>query len=102
MAISKLIHPAIVTEIPTSTINLLTNKIQMEFIWKGKNPKIKNTALCNDYEYGGLNNADIFSKVVSLQCSGIKRLFDNNFHHWKLIPLYLTCQCLRKKFYISF
>ena len=23
----------------------------MEFIWKGKNPNIKNSTLCNDYEY---------------------------------------------------
>ena len=50
LAISKLIHLALVTEIPTTTINLLT-KIQMEFIWKGKNPKIKNSTLYNDYEY---------------------------------------------------
>ena len=91
LAISKLIHLALVTEIPTTTINLLT-KIQMEFIWKGKNPKIKNSTLCNDYEYGGLKNVDIFSKVVSLQCSWIKRLFDNNFHQWKVIPLYLIRQ----------
>ena len=41
LAISKLSHLALVTEIPTTTINLLT-KIQMEFIWKGKNPTIKN------------------------------------------------------------
>ena len=47
LAISKLIHLALVTEIPTSRINLLT-KIQMEFIWKGKTPKIKNTTLSND------------------------------------------------------
>ena len=40
LAISKLIHLALVAEIPTTTINLLTT-IQMEFIWKGKNPKIK-------------------------------------------------------------
>ena len=53
LAISKLIHLALVTEIPTITINLVT-KIQMEFIWKGKNSKIKNSTLCNDYEYGGL------------------------------------------------
>ena len=33
LAISKLIHLVLVTEIPTSTINLLT-KIQMKFIWK--------------------------------------------------------------------
>ena len=84
LAISKLIHLALVTEIPT-TINLLT-KIQMEFIWKGKNPKIKNSTLCNDYKYGGLKNADIFSKIVSLHWFQIKRLCDNNFHQWKLIP----------------
>ena len=60
-------------------IQMLT-KIQMEFIWKGKNSKIKNSTLCNDYEYGGLKNVDIFSKVVSLQCSWIKRLFNSNFH----------------------
>ena len=56
------------TEAPTSTINLST-KIRMEFIWKGKNPKIKNSTLCNDCENDGLENVDIFSKVVSLQCS---------------------------------
>ena len=47
LAISKLIHLAFVTKIPTSTINLLT-KMLMEFIWKGENPKIKNSVLCND------------------------------------------------------
>ena len=67
LAISKLIHLALVIEIPT--INLLT-KIQMGFMWKGKNPKIKNSTLCNDCEYGDLKNVDIFSKVVSLQCLG--------------------------------
>ena len=79
LAISKLTHLALVTEIPTSTINLLT-KIQMEFIWKGKTPNIKSSTLCNDYDNGGLKNVDVFSKIVSLQCSWIKRLFDNNFH----------------------
>ena len=47
LAISKLIHLAFVTKIPTSTINLLT-KMLMEFIWKGENPKIKISVLCND------------------------------------------------------
>ena len=40
LTISKLTHLALVTEIPTSTINLLT-KTQMEFIWKVKTPNIK-------------------------------------------------------------
>ena len=47
LAISKLIRLALVTEILTIIINLLT-KILMEFIWKGKNPNIKNSTLCND------------------------------------------------------
>ena len=51
----------------------------MEFIWKGKTPHIKINTLCNDYDNGGLKNV-VFSKIVSLQCPWIKRLFDNNFH----------------------
>ena len=86
LAISKLIYLALVTE----------DIICMEFIWKGKNLKIKNSTLCNGYEYGGLKNVDIFSKVVSLQCSWIKRLFGNNFHQWKLIPF--NSPVFRKKF----
>ena len=74
----------------------------MAFIWKGKNPKIQNSTLCNDYEYGGLKNVDILSKVVSLQCSWIKKLFDNNFHQWKLIPLDLFRQYLAKNFKFYF
>ena len=97
LAISKLIYLTLVTKIPTTTINLLT-KIQMEFIWKWKNPKIKNSTLSNPYEYGGLKNVDIFSKVISLQCSWIKRLFNNSFHQWKLIPLYLFRKYLGKNF----
>ena len=56
-----------------------------------KNPKNKpfNT---NNYKDGGLKDVDIFAKVSSLQCSWIKRLFDENFHQWKIIPA-----CLIKK-----
>ena len=39
LAISRLIHLALVPEIPTTTFNLLS-KIQMEYISRGKNPKI--------------------------------------------------------------
>ena len=44
LAISKLTHLALVTEIPTSTIHLLTKR-QMEFIWKGKTPNIKSYSI---------------------------------------------------------
>ena len=41
-----------------------------------------------DYQNGGLRNLDVFFKIISLQCSWFKRLFDNSFHQWKVIPLF--------------
>ena len=43
--------------------------------------------LCNDYKSGDLKNIDILNKTISLQCSWIRRLYDNSFHEWKLIPI---------------
>ena len=88
LAISKIVHLVLITNIPTSTIKEL-NKIQKEFIWKNKNPKIKHTTLCNNYDNGGLKNIDISSKIISLQCSWIKKLYDNTTPSWKVIPLHL-------------
>ena len=41
-----------------------------------------------DYQNGGLKNVDVFFKIISLQCSWFRRLFDNSFHQWKVIPLF--------------
>ena len=46
-----------------------------------------------------LQNVDIMYKVVSLQRSWIKRLYDNSWHNWKVIPLYMIIQKLGKSFY---
>ena len=62
LAIAKLTHLALVTEIPTSAINLLT-KIQMEFNWRGKTPNIKSSTLYNDYDNGGLKKVMFFQKL---------------------------------------
>ena len=70
----------------------------MEFIQNGKTQNIKSSTLCNDYDNGGLKNVDVFSKIVSLQCSWIKRLPDNNYHQWKVIPLYLIRWYLGRSF----
>ena len=72
LALSKLIYLALVTKVPTATIELLS-KIQKEFLWGKNKSKIKHNTLSNDYENGGL-------KIVSLQCSRIRRLYDENFH----------------------
>ena len=46
----------------------------------------------------GLKNVDIPRKIIALQCSWIRRLYDDSFHEWKLIPLYL----IEKSFGTSF
>ena len=97
LAISKIIHFSLVTNVPMQIINEL-NKIQKEFTWNGSNPKIKHSTLCNKYENGGLKNVDILSKVISLQCSWIKRLYDNSSHPWKIIPSHLIDTYLGKNF----
>ena len=87
LALSKIIHLALMTNVSTATLVLLS-KVQKEFLWGKNMSKIKHDTLCNDYENGGLKSTDIFSKIVSLQCSWIRKLYDENFHPWKVIPLY--------------
>ena len=87
-AISKIVHLALVKEMPSNTITQL-NKMQGEFIWKNGNPNIKPSTLCNDFENVGLKNVDMFSKITTLQCSWAKRLYDPNFHSSKVIPSFL-------------
>ena len=97
LAFSKIIHLTLVISAPFSTVDLL-NKLQKDFLWDKKNAKIKHATLCCDYADGSLKNADIFFKIVSLQCSWVRQLFDNNFHQLKVIPLYLIQKYLCKNF----
>ena len=71
-------------------------KIQKQIYLENGNPKLKYTALSNEYEQGGLKNVDIFSKITSLHCSWVKRLNDDSFHAWKVIPLFLIKNHLGK------
>ena len=97
LVISKILHLSLATNVPTQIINEL-NKTQKEFIWNGSNPKMKHSTLCNKYENGGLKNVNISSYVISLQCSWIKRLYDNSSHPWKIIPSDLIDTYLGKNF----
>ena len=83
--------------IPPSIIDQL-NKTQKNFIWNGLNPKIKNSTINNNYENGRLKNFNIAAKIINLQSSWIKRLFDENFHDWKILPLPIIHKSLGKKF----
>ena len=70
LAVSKIIHLSLITTLPHAIINQLNN-IKGNFIWNGKNPKIKHSTLSNSCEDGGLKDVDVFTKVISLQCSWI-------------------------------
>ena len=93
LAISKLVFLAQLCVVPNDIISEL-EKIQKSFLWSNRSPKIKHETICKDYRLGGLKNIDIKSKVISLQCAWVKKLYDRNFHEWKIIPLFL----IHKKF----
>ena len=97
IAISKVIHLLLITKLHNNTIDLMY-KIQKNFIWQGKKAKIKHSTLCNGYENGGLKNVDLRNKITSIQCSWVKRLFEDDFHDWKVIPLFLIGKYLCKNF----
>ena len=90
LAISKIVYLALITNVPKVIVEEL-QKIQKKFLWQNSRPKIKHKTLSNTFETGGLKNVDINLKVISLQCSWVKKLYDENFHEWKIIPLHLIC-----------
>ena len=49
LAYSKIIHLALVTNVPIATTELLS-KIQKEFLWGKNESKIRHDTLCNYYE----------------------------------------------------
>ena len=53
-----------------------------------KRQNVKHSTLISDYNRGGLRDVDISSKFKSLHLNWLSRLFDDNFHPWKQIPLY--------------
>ena len=77
--ISKTVFQLFIKTVPKHIINEL-EKIQKAFLWKKSPAKIKQKTLCNDYKAGGLKNVDIPNKIIALQCSWIKRFYDNSFH----------------------
>ena len=74
------------------------HKKQKNFIWQGKKAKIKHSTLCNGYKMGGIKNVDLRNKAISMQCSWVKRLFEDDFHDWKIVPLFLIDKHLGKNF----
>ena len=103
LAISEIVHLAIITKVPNTVIEEL-KQIQKNFLWGNKKAKIKQNTLRNDYKDGGLKSVDIEHKIASLKCSWVKQLYTENFHEWKIIPLHYINKLLGKnvKFHSNF
>ena len=97
LAISKIVFLALLTRIPHEVVKEL-EKIQKSFLWKDSTLKIRHETTCKGCKDGGLKNFHISCKIISLQSSWIRRLYDNNFHEWKLVPLHLIALPFGSKF----
>ena len=87
IAISKIVSQSFITTVAKHIIDKI-KKIHKAFLWKNSTLKKKHETLCNDYKVGRLKHFDIPNKIIALQRSWIRRLYDNYFHEWKLISLY--------------
>ena len=64
----------------------IINEIQQRLIWNKKRPKVKHLTLISSYEEGGYKDVDIATQFNALKMIWLRRLLDNNYHTWKLIP----------------
>ena len=77
IAVSKIVFQALITTAPKHIANEL-KEIQKTLFWNNSSLEIKHETLCNEYKAGGLKHVDIPSKIIALQCSWIRRLYDNS------------------------
>ena len=90
LSLSKMQYLAMMSNVPNSTIETL-KVIHNKFLWSNKLAGVKQTTLIGNYSDGSLRAVDIVSKLKALKMTWIRRLVDNNFHSWKIIPRkYLT------------
>ena len=86
LALSKIVYVASLVGVLERILNKLES-IHNNFIWKEKKPKIKHSSIIADYTDGGQKDVDISAKIKALQQVWVRRLFEENLHPWKLIPL---------------
>ena len=72
--ISKIVKLSLIRALPSSTLNEI-QKIQEALLWSSSY-----ITLCNKFGGEGLKNVDVKAKIISLQFSWVKKLFDDNDH----------------------
>ena len=86
LALFKVVYVASMVVVPERILNKLES-IHKNFIWKGEKPKVRNSSIIADYTDESQKDVDIFAKIKALQLVWARRLFEENFHPWKIIPL---------------
>ena len=86
--------------VPNSILEEI-QKIQRTFLWCSSKPKINHKTLRNTFADGGLKNVDVKSKIIDLQCSWIKKLYDGNHYVLKVIPLIFVNYYFGKNFHFQ-
>ena len=74
LALSKSISVATMID-PPQQFTDKANRVQKEFIWDNKCPKIKYCTLIGDYSVGGYKSVDIETKFYALKFIWIKKTF---------------------------
>ena len=85
LALSKAVYISTKKNFSSRFIKILDD-IHKDFIWNKLQLKIKHSTLIANYEEGGYKDVDVASKMISLKIIWIRRLIDDNFHTWKIIP----------------
>ena len=72
------------------------------FVYKrsgsGFESSCSHSTFCNIYEKSGIKNVALRRKITIIQCSGVKRLFEYDFHDWKVTQVFLKGKLLGKNF----
>ena len=86
---AKIVFVSFLTNIPKLIVKNLI-KLKNDFLWDGKPPKVKHSAMIGSYEKGGLKDIDIERRIKALRLSWVRRLYDETDHEWKLIPKFYS------------
>ena len=65
------------------------NTAMFNFLWSGKNDKIKRKTIVAPIEEGGLKMIDLEAMIKAQKVMWVKRLLDENFASWKAFPYWL-------------
>ena len=71
-------------EIPKKLLRRIQSKI-MQFVWRGRPPKVAKDVLVQDIEQGGLKLIEVEVFVQSIRSAWIRRLYMNQISTWRRI-----------------